>query len=104
MKCFAIVFLACVPLLSSAATKSGTITLKLNPSLIQVSLGDRDVVVGDRVSVFKKDCRGGGKNPLCTIERVGGGAVSRVLNETYSEIQLDSGVHVSEGYIVERQR
>lgn len=86
-----------------AATKSGKVTMKINPSLVQVDLGERDVVIGDRVAVFKKTCSVGGKNPVCTKERVGGGSVSRVLNEVYSEVQLDGGVRAGEGYVVERQ-
>lgn len=85
------------------AANPASVTMKIDPVLIQVNLGEREVSVGDRVAIFKRTCTGGGKTPLCKKERVGGGSVARVLNDHYSEIKLDSGVHASEGYLVERE-
>lgn len=103
MKNFVMISLMVFSFQSVKAANLGDVTMKINPALVQVSLGEREVSVGDRVAIFKKTCTGGGKTPLCKKERVGGGSVARVLNEHYSEIKLDSGVHASEGYVVERE-
>lgn len=84
------------------AAKPGTITLKINPALVQVNLGEGDVAVGDRVVIYKKICSGG-RTQTCKKKRVGEGSVARVLNEKYSEIKLDAGVHASEGFLIERE-
>lgn len=86
---------------AQAATPA-VITVKINHALVEVNLGDRDVSVGDRVAVYKKTCPGG-RGQICTKERVGAGTVARVLDDQYSEVNLDPGVQVREGYTIERE-
>lgn len=81
------------------AAVQGDITMKINTIRAQTNLGSYDVALGDRVSVYKKTCRGA-KVPVCRYDRVGNGVVARVLNDQYSEVVVDRGVPFGKGYVV----
>lgn len=71
-----------------------------------VCLGDKEVKAGDRVTLFRNQCnRSGGKvaaSDACHRVKVGGGEVTRTLNEHYSVVKVDPGVAFEEGTIVEK--
>jgi hypothetical protein len=93
----------------SAHTR-GSVALKHGAQEADICLGKGEVKVGDKVALFKNECkprnRGGkegGESSSCTKVKLGEGRVSQVLDEHYSTIQVDSGVSFAEGTIVEKQ-
>ena len=95
--------IASMSLISIAhAAVEGGVTMKISSTQAQINLGETKIRQGDRVAIFQKVCQGP-KVELCRKEKVGMGTVSRVLNERASEITLDNGSKVKEGYIVEKQ-
>lgn len=86
---------------ASLATIHGDVTMKIDPSHGLISFGEHKVSPGDRVVLYKKTCAGS-KLPVCRSEKIGGGHVVRVLNESYSEVETDNGVHFQVGYTVEK--
>ena len=104
MKIYKFIFLFAMTIMASIAqaAKTGTVTFRIDSALVQANLGAKDVSVGDRVAIYKRTCVGG-RTQTCTKDRIGGGSVARVLDERYSEIKLDSGVHVGEGFLIERE-
>lgn len=90
----------------------------------QVCLGKREVRVGDRVTLFRLECervpvpvsigsiynpRAGSFPPrppdytVCRKERVGGGIVTRLLDEHMSIVKVDPGVLFEKGTVVEKE-
>lgn len=85
-----------------AVPTQGSVTMKINPSHGLVNLGELKVSTGDHVVVYKKSCVGP-KLPVCKTQKVGSGRVVRVLNENYSEIEIESGVMFQEGFVVKKE-
>ena len=79
----------------------GSVAMKLSDTVAHVCLGDREVSVGDRVTVYRNDCLG---KKVCERVLVGRGKVTTLLNEHYSEVTLDSPAKFDEGNIVETVR
>lgn len=88
--------------IDSLGAIQGDVTMKINTSHGLVNIGENKVAPGDRVIFFKKHCVGA-KLPVCKSEKVGGGRIVRVLNENYSEIEVEGGVTFQEGYIVKKE-
>ncbi len=87
----------------------GSIAIKHNEHEADVCLGNQEVKPGDRVTLFRNDCKpnkgGRGENGTfrCTKVKLGEGEVLHVLDEHYSTIRINEGVSFSEGVIVEKQ-
>lgn len=90
----------------------GTVAMKVSDTDAHVCLGNNEVKVGDRVTLFRNDCPskggggrngGGGGGGLCKKIKVGEGQVTQLLNEHYSAVRFEPGVQFEEGTIVERQ-
>lgn len=86
----------------------GSVAMKVSENEAHVCLGDKEVKVGDRVTLFRNNCpvRGGrdlGGGGVCTKEKVGLGTVTQLLNEHYSVVKFEPGVKFSEGTFVEKQ-
>lgn len=104
---FGITFLvmAFVSLQAFASTNKavqGDITMRVSANIAQINLGKTNIKTGQRLAVFRQECHGG-RFAVCTKERVGGGRVTRVFDNKYSEFFVDSGVHFDVGYIVEQE-
>jgi hypothetical protein len=80
--------------------------MKVSDDQAYVCLGDKDVKVGDRVTLYKQVCKGaGGKtedSAGCEMVKKSGATVLETLNDHYSVIKVDSGVEFVEGTIVEK--
>lgn len=89
-------------------TMRGSVAMKEDNSEAHVCLGKNEVKAGDRVTLFKNDCKavaGGGEadtSGSCEKVRIGEGTVERTLNEHYSIVKVDPGVKFQEGTIVEK--
>ena len=83
----------------------GSVAMKGDNQEAHVCLGDNEVKVGDRVSLYKNQCNGrGGKagDIVCQKIPLGGGEVTRLLNRHYSVVKVDPGVLFEEGTVVEK--
>lgn len=86
----------------------GSVALKESDQEAHVCLGDKEVKAGDKVALFKNECRGtsagrkGGNGPVCNKVKLGEGVVTKTLNEHYSNIRVEPGVSFDEGAIVEK--
>ena len=93
----------------SAHTR-GSVALKHSAQEADVCLGKNEVKPGDKVALFKSECksktrvgRADGSTSVCTKVKLGDGEVAQVLDEHYSTIRVNSGVSFEEGTIVEKQ-
>lgn len=95
----------------SAHTR-GSVALKHNAQEADVCLGKGEVKTGDKVSLYKSECKprtsvgrdgGGGGGQSCSKVKVGEGEIAQVLDEHYSTMRVKSGVPFDEGTIVEKQ-
>lgn len=98
-----------VVLLSGCAAHStmrGSVAMKASDTEAHVCLGNSEVKPGDKVALFRNECTGTGgregRGRSCQKVRLGTGEVTRLLNEHYSVVKVDSGVKFEEGAIVER--
>jgi hypothetical protein len=86
----------------------GSVVMKVNDKQAHVCLGDGEVKEGDRVALYKNDCQprprfaARGSYSSCQKVLVGKGTVTKVLNEHYSEVEVDPGVPFEEGTTVEK--
>ena len=92
-----------------AHTPRATVAMKVNETEAHVGLGSREVSIGDRIAFFENICQGATARqegaqvgPACHKAKVGGGRVVQVLNQDYSVVTADTGVHFKEGEVVER--
>jgi hypothetical protein len=85
----------------------GSVVEKESADEAQVCLGDHEVQVGDKVTLYKAVCKSNyvGKANIsrCYKERVGAGTITSTLNEHMSIIKVDPGVEFKEGTIVEKE-
>lgn len=81
----------------------GSVVLKHNEREGDVCIGETEVKSGDRVNVFRMDCREGAKRQICSKVKVGEGEVLQTLSEDVSTLRVDSGVPLQQGFIVEKQ-
>lgn len=79
----------------------GSVAMKTGDSEAHVCMGKGEVKVGDRVAVFKNNCRPKTAGS-CEKVRTGEGTVTQVLNEHYSVVTFDPGVPFDEGTFVEK--
>ncbi len=91
----------------SHALMRGTVAMKISDDEAHVCMGDNEVKAGDQVALFKNVCKGNkGKESdgaTCEKVKIGGGEVTRTLNEHYSVVRVSPGVEFQEGTVVERQ-
>ena len=85
-----------------ASVQQGQVTMKIDSSHAQVSAKNLSIKEGDRVVIFEKTCQGP-KVQLCKKEKIGTGVVSRVINETASEIKVDGTAHLKAGLLIEKE-
>lgn len=91
-------------------TMRGTVAMKISEEEAHVCMGNAEVRVGDKVSLFKNVCtspQGSAKYGIsdggeCKKEKIGEGEITRSLNEHYSVIKVRPGVSFGEGTIVEK--
>lgn len=79
----------------------GSVAMKLSDTVAHVCLGEGQVSVGDRVTLFRNDCVG---KKVCEKVPVGQGKITKNLNEHYSEVTLTNPAKFSEGNFVEMAR
>lgn len=78
--------------------------MKISDEEAHVSLGDYEVRVGDRVSLYTNRCTDLGQaGRYCEKVPTGGGRVTEILNKHYSVVTMDPGVTFSEGSLVEKE-
>ncbi len=88
----------------------GTVAMKVSDNEAHVCLGDNEVKAGDKVALFRNDCKetgggggdGGSGIGICEKVKIGEGKVIRTLNSHYSLIETAPGVKFSEGTVVEK--
>lgn len=77
-----------------------------SPTEIDACTGGGNAKVGDRIVFLKSKCstptRGNPKK--CSNVKIGGGSVTKVLDEHLATIKLDSQFEVTEGTIVELEK
>lgn len=73
--------------------------MKVNDKEAHICMGNDEVKPGDKVRLFKNDCRTKG---ACKKVETGEAVISRNLNEHYSVIEVTKGTF-EEGTIVEKQ-
>jgi hypothetical protein len=86
------------------------VALKHSSEEADVCLGKNEVKAGDKVNLFKNECKYlggtkkyGGETPSCMKVKIGEGEVTRVLDDHYSTIRVSSSVSFNEGTIVEKR-
>ena len=95
------------------AHNRGSVVVKHGASEADVCLGDKEVSVGDRMAIYRHDCKrkslnaaAGDRGPRTTLScqkvKVGEGEIVQVLDEHYSTMRADSGISLSEGLSVEK--
>ncbi|MEO6098153.1 MAG: hypothetical protein ABIW76_21805 [Fibrobacteria bacterium] len=77
----------------------GSVAMKVSDQEAHVCLGNTEVAVGDKLSVYKNDCP---SKQRCKKIRLGEAKVTQVLDEHYSVVQFDPGVVFEEGTLVEK--
>ncbi len=91
-----------------SAHSRGSVVVKHSDEEGDVCLGSGEVATGDKVSLFKSECKRGthirrtGNGMRCTKVKVGDGEISQVLDEHYSSVRVNSGVPFDVGTIVEK--
>lgn len=110
MKYLHLISLSVILTLVSCAHHSvmrGSVAMKVSDREAHVCLGKDEVKVGDKVIAFFNDCQnknlGDSRGTPCVKTKLGGGKVTKVLNDHYSVIEFDEGVKFSEGSFVEKQ-
>lgn len=87
------------------STMRGSVAMKISPSEAHVCLGNNEVEVGDKVSVFTNNCLPHGSRDKaaapCQKVKTGTGTVTKLLNEHYSVVKFENGIDFSEGTFVE---
>ena len=82
----------------------GTVAMTLNDQEGQVSLGDTEVEAGDRVGLYKNECRFDLRLlPGCIKVKMGLGTINQTLNAHFSTLKADPKVSLREGMIVEKE-
>ena len=87
----------------------GSVAMKTSENEAHVCLGEGEVAVGDRVTLFRNTCvRTGGNSAdrgaaSCEKKEVGMGSVQKIINQHYSVVKFDQGVQFDEGSIVEKK-
>ncbi len=87
----------------------GSVAMKTSENEAHVCLGKGEVAVGDRVTLYRNACVGGGAGSAdrggasCEKKEVGMGSVQQILNKHYSVVRFDQGVQFDEGSIVEKR-
>ena len=96
-----------------SAHNRGSIVVRHTDTDIDVCLGRGEGSEGDRVTVYRHECTpSGGQAPqkgeapstlrTCKKILVGSGAITRVVDEHYSTVQLEPGLVGKEGFTVEK--
>lgn len=85
----------------------GSVVLKHSAIEADVCLGSKEVKPGDKVMLFKNECRESrGSHDIertsCKKIEVGSGEIISNLNEHYSMMRVESEVPIVEGMIVEK--
>lgn len=104
---FAFIFTGC-----AHQTMRGSVAMKTSESDAHVCLGEGEVKVGDKVTLFRNECT---KRPtgakivsrpnvetFCEKRELGHGTVQQILNKHYSLVKFDPGVQFEEGTFVEK--
>lgn len=91
----------------ASTTHRGVIAMKLNDTKAHVGIGSPEVVVGDRVELYRNRCNKAGDgrdsgSTQCTKQGTGYGTVSKVFSSDYSEVSFERGVDFQEGDTVEK--
>lgn len=84
------------------ANPPGKVAMNLQGGESHISLGSKEVSVGDKVGVFRNECEKRGKKSSCSERLVGEGVVTAVLSDRYSAAKFPSGVEVREGDAVKK--
>ncbi len=102
-----------VSLLTScaAAVHRGSIAMKINNNEAHVCLGKGEVVVGDKIKIFRNVCSTKGytgtkpglsSRSFCVKKLIGSATITEVLNNHYSIAKIENSVEYREGDIVEK--
>jgi hypothetical protein len=100
---FSLAVVGCAP-----SVHRGSVAMKINDTEAHVCMDKGEASPGDKVAIYRNDCprplssrypTGGG----CKKVHVGGGVVTRNLNEHYSEVRVNPGVQFEEGMFVEKE-
>ncbi len=86
----------------------GSVAMKVSDTEAHVCLDDTEAKVGDRVTLFKSKCsgggsKGGGSGRSCEKVQLGQGTVTEILSHHYSVVKFDAGVPFDEGTFVEKR-
>lgn len=98
-----------VPLSFGCAHHRAEVAMKVSDREAHVGLGSEEVQPGDKVILYKKECRKGpvarGVNggPGCIDVPLGEGTIVRNLNKNYSVVKVDPGVTFKEGTLVKKE-
>lgn len=83
----------------------GSVAMKTSENEAHVCMGESEVKVGDKVTLFRNNCpprAGRGSGRTCEKVKLGKGTVTQVINEHYSAVTFDPGVPFEEGTFVEK--
>jgi hypothetical protein len=87
---------------SHHAAMRGSVQMKVSDTEAHVCLSPDDVVVNDRVELYKQVCTTAGKRTECKNEAVAEGVVTERLNDHYAVVTFPAGTWFEEkGYLVE---
>ena len=84
----------------------GTVAMKIDDIVAHVSVGNKEVSVGDRMSLFRNECEKirpvRSARSQCKLVKLGEGTVIEVFNEHYSAIKFEHTLSYQEGDLVEK--
>src|SRR3989338_5896564 len=99
----------CALALAACSKTRSVVAMKLSEEEAHIALGENDIKVGDRVTLFGNEFErpafryaGIDKGPICDKVKAGGGTVTKILGPDYSAIRLDPGTVYEEGMTVEK--
>jgi hypothetical protein len=101
-------------LTACADTHRGSVAMKVDDREAHICMVNDEVRVGDRVALFRDECGGHSvlsrhrrrpsrfSDSVCRRIKLGEGRVVRPLDERCSVVEVDPGVEIEEGAIVEK--
>jgi hypothetical protein len=87
-----------------SSVKRGSVAMKVDESIAHVAMNKDEVQVGDHVELYGNSCKKNGKGEAMRCEKIlkGHGQVTKIINDSYSEVTFESGAKFVEGDFIEK--
>ena len=83
----------------------GNVAMKISEDEAHICLGSEQVKVGDKIELYRNQCNHSKLAEVnsCKMVELGEGEITKVLNEHYSVMKVNSGVKFEEGTLVQKK-